>query len=431
MSRRGLVCGSCPPLRYLAEGMSQLRSDGVQTPVHHEAIVAGAGAAGLAAAALLRKRGVEVVVLERAGAVGARWRTRYEPLRLNTARVFSTLPGYRIPRRFGRYPRREDFVAYLERYARHHQLSVRFNTELKRIDRSEDGWWRLETSGGALLARYAVVATGYDAVPKLPDVPGRERYTGELIHAADFRSPEPYRGRDVLIVGAGNTGVDIAGHLVAAGARVSVAMRTPPNIFPRDWLGMPLQATAIAADRMPAKFADAVGFLLQRLIFGDLSPYGVPRAPEGFETKFRRRLVGAAVDDGFVDALKTRRARVLAQLQRLEGSEAVLVDGTRLRPDAIIFATGYRRGLEPIVGHLGVLRPDGIPVHHGGAPEHPAARRLYFAGFWGSNAGQIRLMPIHARRIARAAARDRAKARVADEASPIHDAAGARQPAPG
>jgi putative flavoprotein involved in K+ transport len=389
--------------------MSQLRSDGIQTPGRHEAIVAGAGPAGLAAAALLRKRAVEVLVLERAEAVGGRWRARYEPLRLNTARVFSSLPGHRIPRRFGRYPRRKDFVAYLERYAEHHRLPVRFNTELERIDRGEDGVWRLETSAGPLLARYAVVATGYDAVPKLPNLPGRDGYIGELIHASDFRSPEPYRGREVLIVGAGNTGVDIAGHLVAAGARVSVAMRTPPNIFPRDWLGTPLQATAIVAERMPAKFADAVGFLLQRLIFGDLSRYGIPRAPEGFETKFRRSLVGAAVDDGFVEALKTGRARVLAQLERLEGSEAVLVDGTRVRPDAVIFATGYRRGLEPIVGHLGVLRPDGIPIHHGGAPEHPAARRLYFAGFWGSNAGQIRLMPIHARRIARAVGRDRAK----------------------
>jgi putative flavoprotein involved in K+ transport len=409
--------------------MSQSRSDGAQAPDHHEAVVAGAGPAGLATAALLRKKGFEVLVLERANAVGARWRTRYEPLRLNTARAFSTLPGYRIPRSYGRYPQREDFVAYLERYADHHRLPVRFDTMLDRIDRGEDGLWRLETSADPLLARYAVVATGYDAVPKLPDLPGREQYAGELIHAADFRSPEPYRGREVLIVGAGNTGVDIAGHLIAAGAHVSVAMRTPPNLFPREWLGMPLQASAIVADRLPAKIGDVGGFLLQRLIFGNLSAYGIPRAPEGFQTKFRRTLVGAAVDDGFVKALKSGRTRVVAEVERLEGTEVVLVDGTRLRPETVICATGYRRGLEPIVGHLGVLRPDGIPVRHGGAPEHPAAPRLYFSGFWGSNAGQIRLMPIHARRIARAAARDRARGRAARESSPVHSTVPARQPA--
>lgn len=391
----------------------------MQTPERHEAIVAGAGPAGLATAALLRKRGFEVLVLERSPAVGARWRARYEPLRLNTARAFSTLPGYRIPRSYGRYPRREDFVTYLERYADHHRLAVRFDTALERVDRSEDELWRLDTSTGPLLARYAVIATGYDAVPKLPDWPGRDEYTGELIHAADFRSPEPYRGREVLIVGAGNTGVDIAGHLVAASAKVSVAMRTPPNLFPRDWLGVPLQPSAIIADRLPAKMGDAGGFLLQRLIFGDLTSYGIPRAPEGFQTKFRRSLIGAAIDDGFVDALKAGRAHVVSCPERLEGDEVVLVDGTRLRPDAVICATGYRRGLEPIVGHLGVLRPDGIPIRYGGAPEHPRAPRLYFAGFWGSNSGQIRIMPIHARRIARAAARDQAKrGRVGEPSTP-------------
>lgn len=85
----------------------------------------------------------------------------------------------------------------------------------------------------------------------------------------------------------------------------------------------------------------------------------------------------------------------------------VLVDGTRMQPDSVICATGYRRGLEPLVGHLGVLRPDGVPYAYRGAPEHPSAPRLFFAGMWGQFSGEIRLGPIHARRIARAAVRDR------------------------
>ncbi len=106
-------------------------------------------------------------------------------------------------------------------------------------------------------------------------------------------------------------------------------------------------------------------------------------------------------------ALKAGRARVTATLERFDGREVVLVDGTRLSPDAVICATGYRRGLEPIVGHLGVLRPDGLPIRFKTTPELPAAPRLYFAGFWGGNGGQIRWAPILARRIGRAAARDR------------------------
>jgi putative flavoprotein involved in K+ transport len=376
----------------------------------HAAVVAGAGQAGLASAALLRRRGFDVLVLERGAAIGMRWRERYSGLRLNTMRAFSTLPGYRFERRYGRYPRREDMVSYLERYAAHHRLSIRTEVELRRVDRAdEDGMWRLDTSAGPMRTRYAVVATGYDAVAATPSWPGLESFTGEFIHAAEFRAASPYRARDVLVVGAGNTGIDIAGHLIAAGANVTVSMRTPPSIFPRQWGPVPLQPLAIVGEHQPARISDAIGFLLQRLVFGDLTPYGIPRAPEGYESKFRRKLVGAAVDDGFVQALKAGRTRVVPQIERFEGREIVLADGTRITADAVICATGYRRGLEPIVGHLGVLRPDGLPIRHGGAPEHPAAPRLYFAGFWGGNAGQIRWSPIHARRIARAAARDRTR----------------------
>jgi putative flavoprotein involved in K+ transport len=110
-----------------------------------EAIVAGAGPAELAAAAVLKRRGFDVLVIERGPAVGMRWRERYEGLRLNTMRVFSTLPGYRFERRYGRYPRREDLVEYLERYAAHHGLAIRFETELRRVEAADDGGWRLAT----------------------------------------------------------------------------------------------------------------------------------------------------------------------------------------------------------------------------------------------------------------------------------------------
>jgi putative flavoprotein involved in K+ transport len=375
---------------------------------HHEVIVAGAGAAGLAAAALLRKRGFQTVVLERTDAVGARWRTRYEGLRLNTMRSLSSLPGHRIPHRCGRYPRREDFVAYLESYAAHHRLRVRFGTELKRVERGgEDGMWVSETSSGMFCSDYLVIATGYDALPKLPPWARHEGFAGELIHACEYRSPYPYRGREVLVVGAGNTGIDIAGFLIAGGARVSLSMRTPPTVFPRDWHGIPLEPSAIPGEYLPARIGDAIGRALQRVIFGDLSSFGLPRAPVGFETRFRRDLVGPAIDDGFISALKEGRTRIVGAVKRVEDGAIVLDDGTRRKPDAVICATGYERALEPLVGHLGVLRPDGLPINFHGAPEHPAAPRLFFAGFFAGPAGQIRVHPIHARRIARAAWRER------------------------
>ncbi len=377
----------------------------------HEAIVVGGGPAGLSAAAALQKRGFETVAIESSDAVGARWRSRYEELRLNSWRVMSNLQRHRMPRIYGRYPSRDDFVAYLESFAAHHRLCVRFSTTLVRVERG-DGRWHLLTSAGVMAARYVVVATGWDAVPVLPDWPGRATFTPELIHSSGFQTARRYRDRDVIVVGAGNSGIDIAGHLVAAGARVKVSMRTPPNLASREILGIPGQPLLVlVVDHVPSKLADLSFSIVQRLLFGDLSSFGLPSARVGAYANFNRNLRNPAIDDGFVAALKRGRAHVVAEVKRLEGPEVVLVDGTRLRPDAVICATGYRRGLEPLLGHLGVLRPDGVPFNYRGAPEHPAAPRLYFAGMWGQFSGEIRLGPIHARRIARAAARDRGRTR--------------------
>jgi len=379
----------------------------VSDDARHEAIVVGAGSAGLSTAAALQKRGFETLVLESSDAAGARWRTRYDELRLNSWRVMSNLQGYRMPRSCGRYPCRDDFVAYLDRYAAQQGLRICFNTKVARVERGGD-LWRLDTSAGAIHACYVALATGWDAVPVLPDWPGRESFVPELIHSSDFRGAREYRDREVLVVGFGNSGTDIAGHLAAAGARVRVSMRTPPNLARRELFGLPGQPFAVMTDHLPPKLADASFFFTQRMLFGDLTRFGIPRAHDGVYTNFHRRLRSPAIDDGFIAALKQGRAQVVAEVARLDGQEVVLADGSRLRPDAVICATGYRRGLEPLVGHLGVLRPDGVPLAYCGAPEHPAAPNLFFAGMWGQFSGQIRLGPIHARRIARAAARHRA-----------------------
>jgi putative flavoprotein involved in K+ transport len=373
----------------------------------HQAIVVGAGSAGLAAAFALDKRGFEAMVIEASDAVGARWRSRYDELRLNSWRPMSKLPGKAMPRRAGRYPGRDDVVAYLDGFATRHRIQVRFNTALLGVQRAGP-LWRLETSDQPLLARYVVIATGWDAVPETPQWPGSEAFVPELIHSSEFRTAQEYRDREVLVVGAGNSGIDIAGHLIKARARVTVSMRTPPNLASRQVFGIPGQPLLVfLTDHLPKRVADSVFSIAQRMTFGNLTRYGVGRAPEGVYSNFLHHGRNPAIDDGFVAALKDGSARVVADVQRLDGSHVLLVDGTRLQPDAVICATGYRRGLEPLVGHLGVLRPDGVPLCYAGAPEHPLAPRLYFCGMWGQFSGQIRLGPIHARRIARGAARDR------------------------
>lgn len=150
----------------------------------------------------------------------------------------STQPGYRASRRrYGEFPSRDEWIRYLEDYATHHQIEVRFGTEARRVE-SGKGRWSVETDRGTMDADLVVVATGYDHDPDFPDWPGRESFTGDLCHSADYRSPEPYKGRDVLVVGPGTTGSEIAFLLARGGAaRVRVACRTPPNLTARKFLG--------------------------------------------------------------------------------------------------------------------------------------------------------------------------------------------------
>lgn len=357
-----------------------------KTPYH--AVVVGAGAAGLAAAAMLKRAGVEVVMLDRADAVGDSWRRRYDRLRLNTARFLSGLPGFALDRRYGPWVSRDDFVLYLERYARHHDLAIRHGVEIQRIDRVEANW-RLATRQGEFTARTVVVATGFDHTPTIPEWPGRETFTGRLLHSVDYRNPAPFRGQDVLVVGTGSTGNELATDLLEGGARrVRVSMHTPANTFPRQWFGVPTSAVARLTKRLPALVSDRLGFLVQRLIWGDLSRYGLPRASEGIASSLAHSGHGIAVDGGLIDALKRGDIELVAGVEGFEGPNVILADGTRLAPDVVIAATGYRQGLEPLVGHLGVLAPNGRPTIVG-AQTVAHAPGLHFIGYRLPVSGQL------------------------------------------
>ncbi len=369
------------------------------------AIVCGAGTAGLAAAATLRGAGIEVIVLEQTGQIGASWRSRYDGLRLNTTGWMSTQPGFRASRRrYGEFPSRDAWVQYLEDYAAHHRVDVRFGTHVRRLE-AANGGWRVETDRGDLQARFVVIATGFDHDPNLPDWPGRDGFTGELIHSSAYRNPEPYRDRDVLVVGPGTTGSEVAAYLVKGGAgRVRVACRTPPNLITRKVLGLSVNLHGLALDHLPLRVADQIIWLAQRIIFGNLERYGLSRPPDGVATTQRQRQQAPAYAEGFVPLLKAGQIEIVAAVEGFDGPGVLLADGTRIEPEAVIAATGYRRGLEGLVGHLGVLGEDGIPLISGGQ-QHPSAPGLFFNGYRPGLSGHLRLMRAEARAIARTAAR--------------------------
>ncbi|MEU3255039.1 NAD(P)/FAD-dependent oxidoreductase [Streptomyces sp. NPDC006997] len=375
-------------------------------PADRPVYVIGGGPGGLSAAYALRARGIRAVVLEKADRVGASWRGHYDRLHLHTTRRLSALPGLPIPRRFGRWVSRDNVVRYLEKYAEHHELEIVTGVEVSRVDRAPDGTgWLLHATGGRELTGGAVVvATGFNHTPRVPDWPGRDSYTGDLTHAAHYRDAEPYAGRDVLVVGVGNTGAEIAVDLVEGGAsRVRLAVRTTPHIVRRSTAGWAAQYTAVLIRRLPVRLVDRLARPVARLSVPDLSAHGLPRPDTGLYSRVREGAIPVQ-DVGLVDAVRAGRVEVVAAVEGFEDGKVVLADGDRVAPDAVIAATGYVRGLEDLVGHLGVLDTRGRPVAHG-ARTPDGAPGLYFTGFTNPISGMFREMAIDAEKIAKSVTR--------------------------
>jgi putative flavoprotein involved in K+ transport len=379
------------------------RPDQPDRPVY----VIGGGPAGLSVAYALRARGVRSVVLEKSEQVGASWRRHYDRLHLHTTRRLSALPGLPMPRRFGRWVSRDDVVRYLEKYAEFHELETVTGVEVSRVERTGDGTgWLLHATGGRELTGAAVVvATGYNHTPLLPDWPGREEYKGELLHAGEYRNPAPYAGRDVLVVGAGNTGAEIAVDLVEGGAsRVRLSVRTAPHIVRRSTAGWAAQYTGVLVRRLPVGLVDRLARPMARLSIPDLSAHGLPRPDTGLYSRAEEGAIPVQ-DVGLIDAIRTGKVEVVAAVEGFEDGEVLLADGTRIAPDAVIAATGYARSLEDLVGHLDVLDARGGPVVNGArCPEN--APGLFFSGYVTPISGTFREVAIDAEKIAKAVVKD-------------------------
>ncbi|MEU9962145.1 NAD(P)/FAD-dependent oxidoreductase [Streptomyces sp. NPDC050982] len=370
--------------------------------------VIGGGPGGLAAAHALRAQGVRAVVLEKSERVGASWRRHYDRLHLHTTRRLSGLPGLPMPRSFGRWVSRDNVVRYLEKYAEYHELEIVTGVEVSRVEPSADGsGWLLHATGGRELTGSAVVvATGYNHTPHVPDWPGRDAFKGELLHAGEYRNPAPYAGRDVLVVGVGNTGAEIAVDLVEGGAsRVRLSVRTAPHIVRRSTAGWAAQFTGILCRRLPVGLVDRMAGPLAKVSVPDLSAQGLPRPDTGLYSRVNEGAIPVQ-DVGLIDAVRKGRVEVVSAVDGFEDGKVVLANGDRVGPDVVIAATGYRRSLENVVGHLDVLDGRGRPVVHG--PRTPKnAPGLYFTGFTNPISGMFRELSMDAEKIAKAIARDR------------------------
>lgn len=365
-----------------------------------DAVVIGAGPAGLAVARELGYRhGIKALVVDRASAPAISWRRRYDNFRLNTTGFLSHLPGQRIPLTAGRWPTREDMVRYFDAYVQRQNIALRLGCEVHRVDHA-GGVWQLETSSGDIRTTTIVLATGNYSAPSIPAWPGLSRFSGDIVHSGAFTNAWPYRGRDVLVVGAGNSAADIAVQLVNDGAQhVWLAVRTPPHLVRRALGPIPSDIFLEMFARVPARIVDPVIARMNAVIWGgDLSAYGFHRPPLGLKATVEQRGRIPTLADELVDAVRMGRVQVVGAVKAIESQHVILADGTSVAPEVIIAATGFDADLGGLVGHLGVLDSHGNP--RGGFASH-VGDGMFAIGYGIPPNGPLRAIRINATGLAR------------------------------
>ncbi|MBG0566600.1 flavin-containing monooxygenase [Actinoplanes aureus] len=299
-------------------------------------VVVGGGQAGLATAHTAVQRGLRPLVLDASPGPGGSWPSYYDSLTLFSPARFSALPGLPFPGDPERYPLRDEVVDYLTSYTNRLDADVRFGSRVEQVTVDGDRFIVTVDDGSPVRTPAVVAASGGFGTPYRPALPGLDEFTGTVLHAARYRDAAPFAGARVVVVGGGNSAVQIAVELAQV-ATVSIATRGPLRFQPQRILGRDfhwwLTRTGLDASRLGP-----------RLVKGS-----VP-----------------VIDDGrYRAAIRSGRPDHRPLFQRLDQDRVVWADGVSERVDVVLLATGYRPQL-PYLAGTGALDVQGAPVHAGG-----------------------------------------------------------------
>jgi len=367
--------------------------------------VIGAGASGLVAAKKLLDQGLTPVVYEENAALGGNWRfgapgsAVYRSTHLISSKRMTEFRDFPLPADWPPYIGHAQALAYLERYAERFGLlpHIRFGTRVVRATPSAQAGWRIETAdGGSAEYGALVVASGHHRDPLLPTWPGT--FAGTLLHSHAYREPEPFRGQRVLVVGAGNSGCDIAVELAAVAARVLHSTRRGYWYIPKFLFGQPADVVAHRVRRLglPPRLSQLVSRLSIELVLGRPERFGLPRPDHAlFETH-------PVVNSQLYYAIGHGRVTPKADVAGFSGNEVRFADGSSEEVDTVIAATGYRLSF-PFLADEDLNLKDGLPVLYKNV-FHPHLPDLFFVGLIQPNSGLWFLAELQAELVARALA---------------------------
>jgi putative flavoprotein involved in K+ transport len=311
-----------------------------------DVVVVGAGQAGLAMGYCLQKLGLNFVLLEKAQRVGDSWRNRYDSLTLFTPAEYDSLPGLNFPAPKGTSPTKNQVADYLERYAQHFALPVQLQTQIELLEKRGDVFY-LETNRGAFAAARVIVATGPFQTPFIPSLAKPLDTSILQLHSSTYFNKQQLPDGEVLVVGSGNSGLQIAEELLASHS-VTVAQGKSQPFLPQKLLG---QSLFWWMERLGVSHVTTSSRLGQQL-------------------KERDPVIGSSLSK-----LRQKGLKLVSRVVEAEGQTVTFADGKTLKPRSIIWATGFRSDYSWV--RLPVFDTQGKPIHQSGIT---SVEGFYFLG---------------------------------------------------
>ncbi len=361
--------------------------------VQRRVAVIGAGAAGLCAAKHLLAKGIDVVVYELGTCIGGLWvyendnglSGAYQSLHVNSENKVTAYKDFPFADSAPIYPDHVQMAQYLVDYAERFDLRrlIRFSSKVVAVERASGGGWEV-TLANETHERFnaVVVASGHQGVPSHP--PFAKDFTAEYLHSHSYRVPEPFKGKEVLVVGAGNSACDIASDICTVTASTTMAARSPVLLMPRMFLGMPTSRVLGKIEKpwMPWAIRRRMRELIARIAHGRMEQWGFVTPKTRTHPAGHHLLIGHFI---------WNRIKAKPGIKKITGDVVTFSDGSAKRFDTVIAATGYEVHLPFLGAEISPMKGRWLELYR--QVVKPGVPGIYFVGFFNvSGGGNIRMM---------------------------------------
>ncbi|ERN01488.1 hypothetical protein AMTRI_Chr03g148190 [Amborella trichopoda] len=335
-------------------------------------VIVGAGPSGLATAACLKQQSVPSIILEKEDCMASMWQYKtYGRLKLHLPKYFCELPLMEFPQTFPTYPTKEQFISYINAYAERFNIRPRFN---RRVQSAcyDSGLkrWRVRTEMVReresilveYICRWLVVATGENAEPMVPDLPGLSSFKGRVVHTSDYKTGSEMEGQKVLVIGSGNSGMEVCLDLCNHDAKPFMVVRNSVHVLPREMFGLSTFGVAMGLLKwLPLRMVDKFLLMASHVILGSTEKQGLKR-PEMGPIELKNTTGKTPVlDVGALAKIKSGKIKIVPAVKSLTLNGAKFVNGQEEAFDSVILATGYKSNVPSWLKERELFGEEGLP----------------------------------------------------------------------